>query len=219
MGEAVQLSGVSAVRNEWSTLKKLIWLRAAKGGSVELKTLRGNPLVPTDFNLPISVQKVRLIVYPIQSGSGDPSPENIRPFLTWRYGHYSFTGQGMTTATYEFASDSMLKIGGIQVSEKNSKDSVIERFVVYDSYNGEPLAGRWMSSMDPYTEGGTPTIGAQVVDLERTIKVGNSYGTSSATELWEQYLNRGYQAKLNATDTAQQASYRSNCVIEIEYKE
>lgn len=36
----------------------------------------------------------------------------------------------------------------------------------YDSYNGETLTGEWMSSMDKYVAGTTPTIGAQVVDLD-----------------------------------------------------
>ena len=35
----------------------------------------------------------------------------------------------------------------------------------YASYNGETLVGPWISSMDAYTPGGTPTTGAQVVDL------------------------------------------------------
>ena len=35
----------------------------------------------------------------------------------------------------------------------------------YDSYNGELLVGPWMSSVDVYAPGTTPTIGAQVVDL------------------------------------------------------
>ena len=36
------------------------------------------------------------------------------------------------------------------------------------SYNGETLVGPWVSSMDAYTPGGTPTAGAQVVDLGGT---------------------------------------------------
>lgn len=35
----------------------------------------------------------------------------------------------------------------------------------YDTYNGEALVGPWISSMDVYEDGTTPTIGAQVVDL------------------------------------------------------
>lgn len=35
----------------------------------------------------------------------------------------------------------------------------------YSSYNGETLVGPWVSSMDAYAAGTTPTTGAQVVDL------------------------------------------------------
>ena len=35
----------------------------------------------------------------------------------------------------------------------------------YEEYDGEELVGPWMSSMDKYTEDGTPTTGAFVVDM------------------------------------------------------
>ena len=35
----------------------------------------------------------------------------------------------------------------------------------YEEYDGEELVGPWMSSMDKYTEEGTPTTGAFVVDM------------------------------------------------------
>lgn len=35
----------------------------------------------------------------------------------------------------------------------------------YSSYSGEVLIGPWVSSMDEYSESGTPTIGAEVIDL------------------------------------------------------
>ena len=35
----------------------------------------------------------------------------------------------------------------------------------YAEYDGEELVGPWLSSLDEYTEEGTPTTGAQVVDL------------------------------------------------------
>ena len=38
----------------------------------------------------------------------------------------------------------------------------------YASYNGETLVGPWMSSMDEYAAGTTPTTGAEVVDLGGT---------------------------------------------------
>lgn len=45
----------------------------------------------------------------------------------------------------------------------------------YQSYNGEALVGPWLSSMDEYAVGVTPTTGAQVVDL------GGSLVTASIT--------------------------------------
>ena len=44
----------------------------------------------------------------------------------------------------------------------------IKRRPVYSSYNGEPLTGPWLSSLDEYASGTTPTTGAQVVDLGGT---------------------------------------------------
>ena len=35
----------------------------------------------------------------------------------------------------------------------------------FPSYNGQTLVGPWISSMDVYTPGATPTVGAQVVDM------------------------------------------------------
>ena len=45
---------------------------------------------------------------------------------------------------------------------------VMTKAPYYDSYNGEPLVGPWVSSMDKYVPGATPTTGAQVVDLGGT---------------------------------------------------
>jgi hypothetical protein len=45
----------------------------------------------------------------------------------------------------------------------------------YPSYNGEVLVGPWLSSMDEYAVGVTPTTGAQVVDL------GGALATASIT--------------------------------------
>ena len=38
----------------------------------------------------------------------------------------------------------------------------------FPSYNGQTLIGPWISSMDVYAEGATPTIGAEVVDMGGT---------------------------------------------------
>ena len=45
---------------------------------------------------------------------------------------------------------------------------VLTKAPYYDPYNGELLVGPWVSSMDKYVSGNTPTTGAQVVDLGGT---------------------------------------------------
>lgn len=44
----------------------------------------------------------------------------------------------------------------------------LSAYPYYASYNGEALVGPWLSSMDVYAEGSTPTIGAEVVDMGGT---------------------------------------------------
>lgn len=63
------------------------------------------------------------------------------------------------------------------VSDADSNDLYAGRLVIdskkrrlyycrhYSDYSGEALIGPWVSSMDEYSESGTPTIGAEVIDL------------------------------------------------------
>lgn len=66
----------------WSTMRKLMLLGAMAGGKAVEDTATGNPLTfLTELARPL---KSLLIPFsPIQTGSGDPSPENIRPILPW----------------------------------------------------------------------------------------------------------------------------------------
>ena len=50
----------------------------------------------------------------------------------------------------------------------------------YASYNGEALVGPWISSMDVYAQGATPTLGAQVVDMGGAV---TSYDLSDVPEI------------------------------------
>lgn len=69
---------------EWSTLRKLAWLyrTVINAVSAVLKTITGNPIHITDA-LAKPVQALSIVLEPIQAGSGDPSPDNVRPI----YGH------------------------------------------------------------------------------------------------------------------------------------
>lgn len=56
----------------------------------------------------------------------------------------------------------------------------LNSYPYYSSYNGETLTGPWVSSMDVYTPGATPTLGAQVVDIGGAA---TSYDLSDAPEI------------------------------------
>lgn len=53
--------------------------------------------------------------------------------------------------------------GTLTVNEDGSAE--LAALPHYASYNGETLVGPWVSNMDVYAEGATPTTGAEVVDL------------------------------------------------------
>lgn len=53
--------------------------------------------------------------------------------------------------------------GTLTINEDGSGDLRARPY--YPSYKGEALVGPWVSSMDVYTEGATPTTGAEVIDL------------------------------------------------------
>ena len=81
---------------------------------------------------------------------------------------------GSTATPYEAPSITTLSVtfpDTVYGGEYEVVSGKVKPYKEYDSYNGETLTGRWMSSIDKYVAGTTPTIGAQVVDLE-------SFGTT-----------------------------------------
>ena len=58
----------------------------------------------------------------------------------------------------------------------------------YASYNGETLVGPWVSSMDVYDPEGTPTTGAQVVDLGGALTEYHITGQDIITLVGDNYI-------------------------------
>lgn len=80
----------------------------------------------------------------------------------------------------------------------------------YASYNGETLVGPWMSSMDEYAVGVTPTTGAQVVDLG---------GVETSYQLTAQEVNSLLgQNYVWSTSGNVAASYRADTKLYIDNK-
>lgn len=113
-------------------------------------------------------KEVKVNMAPIQSGTGDPSPENVRP-ITGRTGAnvYVSPTEDVADAT-TYAEDWTLQAGTVYAGSYEAVSGKLKARPQYASYNGETLVGPWLSSMDVYEEGTTPTTGAQVVDLGGT---------------------------------------------------
>ena len=91
------------------------------------------------------VDPTKIIHVQVESGS---TPSSYEPY---------------TSNTYTIQLGQTVYGGSIDVT-----NGVLTKAPYYDPYNGETLVGPWVSSMDKYVSGATPTTGAQVVDLGGT---------------------------------------------------
>lgn len=83
----------------WSPMKKLIWFKATNSVVPPLpwKTITGNPLsfvARTAHALKSCVVGIE----PVQSGSGDPSPDNVRPISGFTGANVTRTGKNLLNA-------------------------------------------------------------------------------------------------------------------------
>lgn len=100
-----------------------------------------------------------------QSGSGTPSPGNVRHFKfnnAWGYEYWKPGDDPMVIPP---------SVGVLWESQESYCSGIydllhggfIQTHGYIESYDGETLPGMWYSSMDVYSAGATPTIGAEVV--------------------------------------------------------
>ena len=105
----------------------------------------------------------------VQTGSGTPSSSNIRPIDGWTGTVISGTNINEQSS---YAIDWADSVGTVYGGTLNVNTGLLTiTHACINSYNGETLTGRWISSMDAYSSGTTPTIGSQVVyELSSPIK-------------------------------------------------
>ena len=94
----------------------------------------------------------------------------ITPTITPAQYQALCTAFGITATQTTLALGQTVYGGEIVLTKKASGYGVKLRvYPHYPSYNGETLTGKWLSSMDNYVAGTTPTIGADVVDLSGAV--------------------------------------------------
>ena len=87
----------------WTTLKKLMFAVGSGiigGASAIWKTVTGTLIHITDA-LASPMQKCEVTIEPLQSGSGDPSPTNVRPITGWTGATIYHRGKNLLNAVSE----------------------------------------------------------------------------------------------------------------------
>ena len=122
------------------------------------RTVTGNP-VQVNSGSTQSLYNVVANIVLEQSGSGTPSPSNIRPIS-------GFSSVILTINDYADVTQSTYTIDlgetvyGGNLSLEDGTLTVTYGYIA--SYAGETLPGEWVSDRDEYAEGTIPTTGAQV---------------------------------------------------------
>lgn len=87
-----------------------------------------------------------------------------------------------------YAADWTTPAGTVYAGSADIVTGDIKAAPYYASYNGETLVGPWVSSMDEYDPEGTPTTGAQVVDLGGTMTEYHITGQDIITLVGDNYI-------------------------------
>ena len=104
-------------------------------------------------------------IVPKQSGSGTPSPENVRPIAGWT----SVTVYVSPTEDEADATTTTVNLGRtVYGGTLDVVSGVLTSYPFYPSYNGETLDGRWICDRAVYAEGATPPTGSQVALISGT---------------------------------------------------
>lgn len=121
----------------WSTLKKLLFLKAGVGGTCE-HTVSGE-IASFITNIIAPLKKLLCNVEPVQSGSGEPSPDNVRPISGWTGAHVYHSGSDMSnpgTISITFPSSAGTVYGGtLTINEDGTGELVVDRAEIELSEN------------------------------------------------------------------------------------
>ena len=127
----------------------------------------------------------------IESGSTASSwepYENICP-ITGRTGANAYVSPNPNVAdATTYIADWTTPAGTVYAGSADIVTGDINAAPYYASYNGETLVGPWVSSMDAYDPEGTPTTGAQVVDLGGTMTEYHITGQDIITLVGDNYI-------------------------------
>ena len=162
-----------------------------------------------------SAVSVVITIPPTQTGSGVPSADNPRPMVGFYNGSfivYNTLAYGGESRTY---SDTWRYNPGITIyggtwDITTGKITVTHGYIA--SYSGETLPGEWISSIDEYAPGTTPSVGAEVVYALAPAQVQEYQTSSRDIVLYE--TDNCFSVQLNDTSNN---IYKDIAPVTIEY--
>ena len=126
--------------------------------------------------------------------SSEPAPTSWSPYsnicpISGRTGLDVYAGPTSAIGdTTTYSMDWTTPAGTVYAGSADIVTGDIKAAPYYASYNGETLVGPWISSMDAYDPEGTPTTGAQVVDLGGTMTEYHITGQDIVTLVGDNYI-------------------------------
>ena len=112
----------------WSTLKKLIWLvGSGVAGGTGWRTLTGS-IVSFIASKAKAINSISVQLEPIQEGSGDPSPDNVRPITGWTGAKVTRTGKNRcapySDTSFWVVNGYLNSSGGVTAGSSNYRTSI-----------------------------------------------------------------------------------------------
>lgn len=160
-----------------------------------LKTATGNPIVITDA-ANANAEELLMTIEPIQSGSGDPSPTNVRPISGISTASVQTTnGEDTNTASTTLGRT----VYGGSVDFKTGEVTVTHGYVEYDGSNDEDWGSIATQAGSTYRMKITPPSDLKL-PAENTIPVNaisNQYMADTANNVYTQHM--GFAVQFNGT--------------------
>ena len=122
---------------QMTPLRRLLWLGGLAANKAVEDTASGNPVsFVTDLARPLS----RLVAsfLPVQSGTGDPSPENVRPITGWTGLNVWHGGKNLIDDTKRYQSGTTTLYIGATDNERNLFFKA-GKYTITRDFNGETI--------------------------------------------------------------------------------
>lgn len=161
--ESESAAAVSSVLAQSASTEAVGIMNNLKRFLIMSNTVSSMPVEIFDGGEDLVVGKLQIRLDPRQTGSGVPSPTNVRNFIKITSATVSKTNAQDVQTNYTISWDGI--VDNVYAGTIDFATGKLTVYPYYDEYTGQTLVGPWISSEGEYTPGRIPPIGSEVVDL------------------------------------------------------